>query len=68
MQHKVSLSYTKVVSNLRAIRDIAWQFGRQHEKFSELEKLAELSLATLGVVDGPPYPNPRTDKWWEKKS
>jgi hypothetical protein len=54
----------KLTEALRVIRDTAWQFGRQHQQFSTIERLAEESLALVGVVDGPPYPNPRPRGWW----
>lgn len=56
-----------VIHNLRLIRDLAWQYGRCHEIFSTIEKAAEVSLAHLGIKDGPPYPNPRSPGWWNHK-
>lgn len=53
-----------VIEKLREIRDTAWQHDRAHDAFSKIERLAEIALAELGVVDGPPYPNPRPPGWW----
>jgi hypothetical protein len=53
------------IALLRSIRDTAWQHERCHDKFSTIEKAAEIALEELGVVDGP-APNPRTKNWWVK--
>jgi len=53
------------ISDLRTIRDAAWQCTRQHEAFAEIEKLAVGALKKLGIDDGP-GPNPRTNGWWIK--
>lgn len=55
-----------VILLLRKIRDTAWQYGRCHERFPRIEQMAEKALEILDIVDGPPYPNPRSPNWWVK--
>jgi hypothetical protein len=55
----------ELILYLRKIRDISWQFNRQHSEFGTIESFAERALLLLGIKDGPPYPNPRPYGWWE---
>jgi hypothetical protein len=55
----------EVIALLRNIRDSACQYERCHEGYSSIEQMATLALKELGIVDGPPFPNPRCIDWWK---